>query len=125
MGGKILKYKLRSAIEAARGQYVQAGIGFNPVLQYQGEEIGDVNSAGFQSVRISQQYVTANKLGLAQQVEAQSIERQRAELRLAELQVLTNVRTAFAAALVRRMDTSTPVFTIVFIVCSKSKINRL
>ena len=90
----------RLGIEAARGQYVQAGLPFNPVLQYQSEEIGVADSAGLQSVRVSQQYVTANKLGLAQQVQAQAIAVRHAELQRAELQVLTNVRVAFAKALI-------------------------
>lgn len=44
--------------------------------------------------------MTANKLEIAQQVQAHEAQRRRSELRMAELRVLTNVRSAFAAAIV-------------------------
>lgn len=96
----------RARVDAAIGQTAQAGLPFNPVLQYQSEEVGNDDSSGLHSVTMSQQLVTADKLALAQQVQSQLVARQRAELRLAELQILTRVRTAFAAALVaqRRVE---------------------
>ena len=96
----------RSLVVAAQGQYLQAGIPFNPVVQYQSEEIGNANTSGLHSVRISQQFVTADKLGLAQNVRAQEFETRQAEVRLAKLQVLTRVRTAFNRALIaqRRVE---------------------
>ena len=90
----------RAQVDAARGQYVQAGLPFNPVLQYQSQEIGNSGSSGLHQVQLSQQFVTANKLGLAQHVAAQSLARRRAELERAELQVLTRVRVAFVQALI-------------------------
>ena len=90
----------RARVESTRGQYVQAGLPFNPVLQYQSEEVGNEGASGLHSVQMSQQFVTANKLGIAQQVQAREIQKQRAELRIAELRVLTRVRAAFAAAVV-------------------------
>ena len=90
----------RARVQATRGQYLQAGLPFNPVMQYQSEEVGNEQSSGLHSVTVSQQIVTANKLGLAQQVQAQAIQRQQAELRIAELQVLTRIRAAFAQAIV-------------------------
>src|SRR6056297_3330675 len=90
----------RARVQATRGQYLQAGLPFNPVMQYQSEEIGNDQASGLHSVTVSQQIVTANKLGLAQQVQAQAIQRQQAELRIAELQVLTRIRAAFAQAIV-------------------------
>ena len=96
----------RSRIESVRGQYVQAGLPFNPMLQYQSDEIGNEDSSGLHSVSLSQQFVTANKLGLASQVQAQEVQTQQAQLRAAELRVLTRVRAAFAQALVaqRRVE---------------------
>jgi len=90
----------RARVASTRGQYIQAGLPFNPVLQYQSEEIGNEDSTGLHSVQVSQQFVTANKLGIAQQVQAREIQKQEAELRLAELRVLTRVRAAFASAIV-------------------------
>lgn len=90
----------RAQVNAVRGQYVQAGLKFNPVLQYQGDEIGNEDAAGFHSINVSQQFVTANKLGIARQVQAQAIQKQLAQAQLAELRVLTNLRTVYAQTLV-------------------------
>src|SRR5690606_30551914 len=46
-----------------------------------------------------------NKLGIAQQVQAREVQKQQAELRAAELRVLTRIRTAFAAAAVSQRRT--------------------
>lgn len=96
----------RAQVENARGAYVQAGLPFNPVLQYQSAEIGNGGASGIHQLQMSQTFVTADKLGLNQRVQAQAIRRQLAELEIAELQVLTRVRAAYAAALVaqRRVE---------------------
>lgn len=96
----------RSRVNSRRGQYVQAGLPFNPVLQYQSGEIGNEGASGLHSLRINQQFVTANKLGIAQQVQAREVQKQQAQLRIAELRVLTRIRTAYAAAAVsqRRVE---------------------
>ena len=90
----------RARVAFSTGQAIQAGLPFNPVLQYQSDEIGNESSSGLHTVQLSQQFVTANKLEIAQQVQAHEAERRRSELRMAELRVLTNVRSAFAAAIV-------------------------
>lgn len=90
----------RADIEAARGQFVQVGLPFNPVLQYRSEEIGNEGASGVHKVNVAQTFITANKLELARQVQAQQIEKRLAELRFAELQILTRVRTMFARTLV-------------------------
>jgi cobalt-zinc-cadmium efflux system outer membrane protein len=87
-------------VDSACGQYVQAGLPFNPVLQYQSDEIGNDTSSGIHTVNLSQQFVTANKLGLARQVQAQVVQKERARLQTTQLKVLTRVRASFAAALV-------------------------
>ena len=92
-------------VNSKRGQYVQAGLPFNPVLQYQSEEIGNESASGLHSLRVNQQFVTANKLGIAQQVQAHEVQKQQAELRAAELRVLTRIRTAFTAAAVSQRRT--------------------
>jgi cobalt-zinc-cadmium efflux system outer membrane protein len=97
--------RARAQVNSRRGQYVQAGLPFNPVLQYQSGEIGNEGASGLHSVRVNQQMVTANKLGIAQQVQAREIQKQQAELRAAELRVLTRIRTAFAAAAVSQRRT--------------------
>jgi cobalt-zinc-cadmium efflux system outer membrane protein len=76
------------------------------VLQYQSDEIGNDDSTGLHSLSVSQQFVPGNKLGIAQQVQAQALQKQRARLKAAELRVLTRVRAAFAQTLVaqRRVE---------------------
>lgn len=90
----------RNQVDAARGQYLQAGLKYNPTLQYQADEVGNENSAGLQSVGLSQQWVTAGKLELARRVEAQQVQKRIAQWQLTELRVLTRLRTAYAQALV-------------------------
>jgi cobalt-zinc-cadmium efflux system outer membrane protein len=90
----------RARVVFSTGQAIQASLPFNPVLQYQSDEIGNESSSGLHTVQLSQQFVTANKLEIAQQVQAHEAQRRRSELRMAELRVLTNVRSAFAAAIV-------------------------
>jgi cobalt-zinc-cadmium efflux system outer membrane protein len=104
----------RARVAFSTGQAVQAGLPFNPVLQYQSDEIGNESASGLHSVQLSQQFVTANKLEIAQQVQAHEAERRRSELRMAELRVLTNVRTAFANALVaqRRAEIATQIANV-------------
>lgn len=97
--------RARAQVNSQQGQYLQAGLPFNPVLQYQSEEIGNEGASGLHSVRINQQFVTANKLGIAQQVQAREVQKQQAQLRAAELRVLTRLRTAFAAAAVSQRRT--------------------
>ena len=87
-------------LEAARGQYVQAGLPYNPTLQYQSDEIGNEDSTGLHTLTLSQRFVTGNKLTIAQQEQQRSIQKQCAELRLAQLKVSTRVRQAFAETLV-------------------------
>ena len=90
----------RARVSAACGQQLQAGLRFNPILQYQGQEIGNEGDAGIHTLSLSQQFATANKLGIARHVQAQVVRKQNAELRFAELKVLTNLRTVFAQTLV-------------------------
>ncbi|MFG0266254.1 MAG: TolC family protein [Rhodopirellula sp. JB055] len=101
----------RARVAFSNGQAVQAGLPFNPVFQYQSDEIGNESASGLHSVQLSQQFVTANKLEIAQQVQAHEAEKRRSELRMAELRVLTDVRTAFANALVgqRRAEIATQI----------------
>lgn len=90
----------RARVESTRGQYIQAGLPFNPVLQYQSDEVGNEGASGLHSLGLSQQIVTANKLSIAQQVQAQEIQKQNARLRVAELTVSARVRGLFARSLV-------------------------
>lgn len=89
-----------AAIQSARGGYVQSRLPFNPLLQYQSDEVGNDESSGLHSVSVSQQFVTANKLGIAGQAEAQRVQQRIAERDIARLKVITAVRASFTSALV-------------------------
>lgn len=106
--------RAQQQVAAARGQFQQAGLPPNPLLQYQSEEIGNEGGTGLHSITVSQQYITANKLGLAQQVQTHQVARLSAALRLAELRVLTELRVAFAQTLIaqRRAELANQIVTL-------------
>ena len=94
----------QAQVAVARGQWHQSGLAYNPVLNYQSEEIGNDDSTGIHSLGVSQRFITANKLGLAQNSQSHVVQQRIAELRLARLTVLTNVRSAFARAWVAQQQ---------------------
>ncbi|MEM9586413.1 MAG: TolC family protein [Planctomycetota bacterium] len=98
--------KQRAAVRAACGRYQQAGLPLNPIAQYQSQEIGNEDSTGLHSVTVSQPIVTANKLGIAQQVRSREVQKEQARLLAAKLKVTARVRSSFALAQVaqQRME---------------------
>ena len=98
--------EMHARIDALRGRWVQAGLPFNPVAQYQADEIGSDDAQGLHSLGVSQTVVTAGKLQLRQAVIAAEIRRAEANLAADRLRIATDVRTAFTAALVaqRRLE---------------------
>ena len=87
-------------ITQSRGKAQQAGLPYNPIVQYQSDEMGVAGVSGLHSVALSQRFVTANKLGIAQQQQLQIVQRRLAEYELSRLRVLTRVRAAFAELLI-------------------------
>lgn len=89
----------RSGTWQAWGQYVQAGLYPNPQVAYTAQEIGEEGAAGNQGVQVSQQFVRGGKLGLSQDVAAET--RQLADDRLAaqQLRVTNAVRREFYSVL--------------------------
>ena len=84
------------AIEAAEGRAVQAGLYPNPVIAYQGEEIGAGGEAGQQGGGISQLFITAGKLTLAQLVALVDVQLARIELRRLDWMIGRQVGLALA-----------------------------
>lgn len=89
-------------IAAARGEWLQSGLKPNPIAGYSGEEMGDDDTAGKQGAFVSQEIVTAGKLGLDRAVAGREIRRAEAELEAMRFRVLSDVRAAFHAALVAK-----------------------
>ncbi len=87
-------------VQAARGQYLQAGLYPNPVVGYQGSEIGDEGRAGQQGAFISQEVVTAGKLRLNRAVAAQEIQQAEYAWQAQRFRVLTDVRRGFYDVLI-------------------------
>jgi cobalt-zinc-cadmium efflux system outer membrane protein len=82
-------------VQAARGQYVQTGLYPNPVIAYQGTEIGDDGRAGQQGGFLGQEIVTAGKLRLNQSVANEEIRQAECVLEAQRMRVLTDVRRGF------------------------------
>lgn len=86
-------------VRAARGNWLQVGLKPNPVIGYQGSEIGDEGRAGQQGGFISQEFVTAHKLGLNRAVAMREIASAEQEYQRTRLQVLTTARQRYFEAL--------------------------
>lgn len=87
-------------VQAANGQWVQAGLYPNPSLGYIAEEIGDQGTAGQQGAYFGQQFVTAGKLRLNRAVASQDIARAEQQLVAQQFRVLTDVRISYYRALI-------------------------
>jgi cobalt-zinc-cadmium efflux system outer membrane protein len=79
-------------VDALDGKYVQVGLLPNPIIGYQGEEMGDEGAAGQQGMFVGQRFVTAGKLGLNRAVVSHEIERARQELQIQRMRVINAVR---------------------------------
>jgi outer membrane protein, heavy metal efflux system len=86
-------------VRAAAGNWLQVGLRRNPAIGYIGEDIGDAGTAGKQGGFISQEIVTAGKLGLNRAVAMHEQAAAEQRYQLARLQVLTTVRTYYIESL--------------------------
>ena len=82
-------------IQRARGRRVHAGRLPNPVIGYQGSEVGNEGTAGQQGAFISQEIVTADKLRLNRAVVAQEIYQASWQLEAQRLRILNDVRVLY------------------------------
>lgn len=89
-----------AAVDAARGRAVQAGLCPNPVVGYEGDSIDTMDTAGYNGVFFEQTYVTAGKLGLAQQAAMMEVRAAEYEYRRARVAVATAVRRNYFGVLV-------------------------
>ncbi len=83
-------------IQGARGAAYQAGLPFNPVIGYVGEQIGVNGTAGeLQGGFVSQEIVTAGKLGLSRAKYAQRAQIAATNADAQQQRVLNDLRTQF------------------------------
>ena len=87
-------------VQAAHGQYVQSGLYPNPIVGYQGNQIGDSGRAGQQGAFVGQEVVTAGKLRLNRDIASQEIRQAEYALQAQRCRVLTDVRRTFYEVLV-------------------------
>jgi cobalt-zinc-cadmium efflux system outer membrane protein len=87
-------------LQAARGTWLQVGLQPNPEIGYSGDEIGNDGHAGQQGGFISQELVTANKLGLNRAVAMRDVAAAEERLERVRLQVITTVRLYYFEVLV-------------------------
>jgi cobalt-zinc-cadmium efflux system outer membrane protein len=92
--------EVEGLVRAARGEWVQAGLRPNPEIGYEGQEIGIDKTSGMQGGFISQEFVTAGKLGLSRAVARREIAAAEQRLERTRLQLVTTVRMYYYESLV-------------------------
>jgi cobalt-zinc-cadmium efflux system outer membrane protein len=86
-------------VRAARGEWLQVGLRPNPEIGYLGDEIGNQGRAGFQGGFVSQEFVTAGKLGLNRAVAIRETSAAEQRLERARRQIVTTVRMYYYESL--------------------------
>ena len=87
-------------VEQARGRAVQAGLYPNPTIGYEGDTLGTARTAGYNGLFFTQEFITADKLTLAQSAAMMETRATEAELRKARITLATRVRRGYFKTLV-------------------------
>jgi cobalt-zinc-cadmium efflux system outer membrane protein len=87
-------------VQAARGAVIQAGLYPNPVIGYEGDQIGALGRPGQQGGFLEQLIKTGGKLRLAQAAALMNQQNAEVALRRAEIDLATQVRAGYFAVLV-------------------------
>ena len=87
-------------VEQARGAAVQARLYPNPVIGYEGDTIGTAATDGYNGVFMTQEFVTAGKLTLAQNSAMYTMRAAEADLRKARIRLASNVRRNYFNVLI-------------------------
>jgi cobalt-zinc-cadmium efflux system outer membrane protein len=83
------------AVQAARGEHLQAGLYPNPTIGYLGDEVGNHRTAGFQGGLLGQEIVTAGKLRLGRAAARHAVEQARHAWEAQRRRVLNDVRAGY------------------------------
>jgi len=89
-------------VEAARGAMIQAGLYPNPTFGYEGDTLGTADTNGYNGGFLTQQFITAGKLGLAQNAAMMEMRAAEFDLRTTRIEVATNVRRLYFSILVEQ-----------------------
>jgi cobalt-zinc-cadmium efflux system outer membrane protein len=87
-------------VEAARGNWLQVGLPFNPSAGYEVQQLGSRGLAEQNGVWASQEFVRGGKLKLNREVAAQEIVKAEHQFAAQQQRVLTDVRIAFYQVLI-------------------------
>ena len=93
------------AVESARGAAIQAGLPPNPSFGFEGDNIGSGGTGGYQGAKYEQLIKTAGKLRLAQQAALMDVVNAQVALRRAQIDLATQVRSAYFGVLVAEENT--------------------
>jgi outer membrane protein, heavy metal efflux system len=86
-------------VRAAQGRWLQSGLYPNPTLGYMADEIGNDDTAGMQGGFVSQEIVTAGKLGLGRATTAREVAAAEQRVAQTRLQVVATARMVYFQAL--------------------------
>ncbi len=89
-------------VEAARGAMIQAGLYPNPTFGYEGDTLGTADTNGYNGGFLTQQFITAGKLGLAQNSAMMEMRAAEFDLRTTRIEVATAVRRLYFSILVEQ-----------------------
>jgi cobalt-zinc-cadmium efflux system outer membrane protein len=87
-------------IDALRGEQLQVGLRPNPLIGYEGEDMGEAGSAGQHGMFVEQRVITGGKLGLNRAVVSHDIDRAQQQLEMQRLRILNDVKSRAYEALV-------------------------
>ena len=87
-------------VEKARGLAVQAGLYPNPTIGYEGDTLGTARTAGYNGLMVSQEFVTAGKLSLAQSSAMMEMRAAEQDLRKARIGLACDVRRGYFNVLI-------------------------
>lgn len=87
-------------LSATRGQQLQAGLYPNPIIGYQGMEMGIRGTAGQQGGFVGQRFIMGGKLKLDQAAASKQVTASHFEFHAQELRVLSDVRIRFYEAVI-------------------------
>lgn len=90
----------RARLNATRGQQIQAGLYPNPLVGYQGMEMGVRGTAGQQGGFIGQRFIMGGKLKLDQAAAGKQVTAAHFEFHAQEMRVLSDVRVRFYEAVI-------------------------
>jgi cobalt-zinc-cadmium efflux system outer membrane protein len=87
-------------VEAARGEAIQAGAYPNPIVGYEADTVNTIETSGYQGGFVTQKFITAGKLSLAQNAALMDVQAAELALRRAQIAVASEVRRQCFAALI-------------------------